>query len=595
MGEQRAHEETHSTYSGEFSTPPVQHVHIENAACFAYMEQDRYIVVSSTQIPHIVRRCVGQALGVPWGLVKLIKPTLGGGFGNKQDALYEPLCAFLTKVVGGRPVSIVTTREETFVSTRVRHAMDMTLSSTVDEEDRFVHRDVKILSNQGAYASHGHSVTLNAASTFRQLYSGEGSVQVEAISVYTNTPTAGAMRGYGVPQALFAIESHVDDIAHDRGIDPMIFRVKNCVRAGYVDPMNGIPARSYGLDKCMLKGREIMQWDKKRRAYKKQTGSVRKGIGMAIFSYKTGVYPIALERASARLALQQDGSVIITMGATEIGQGADTVFCQMASHTLGISMDKLHILSTQDTDTAPFDTAAYASRQSYVSGKALKKAATQLRGEILNVAARIKNLNAAMLTIQNNLIVTADTHESVMSVNDVAMYAYYDVEDCRSMTVEVMEHSTDNALSFGAVFAEVTVDIPLCKVKIDKLLNVHDSGVILNPTLAKGQVFGGMSMGIGYALSEQLLYDESTGRTLNNNMLDYKIGTAPDTPKLQAEFIEVSEPSGPYGNKALGEPPTVAVAPAIRNAILNATDVKFNALPITPQSMFNEFKRAGLL
>lgn len=581
-------------FEGVYETQTVQHCHIEVPVSYAYMENGRVVVVSSTQIPHIVRRVAGQATGLPWGKIRIIKPYIGGGFGNKQEVLYEPLNAWLTTQVGGRPVGLELSREETMACTRVRHAIRFHLKTAVKPDGTLVARQVIAYSNQGGYASHGHAIVANSINAYRHLYHDEKLLEAQAYTVYTNIASGGAMRGYGIPQICFAAESHLDDIARALAIDPVEMRRKNCMQKGYVDPLTGITCHSYGLQECIEKGKVQTDWDKKRAAYANQTGDIRRGVGMAMFSYKTGVYPISLETASARMVLNQDGSAQLQMGATEIGQGADTVFTQMAAQTVGFKMENIHIVSSQDTDITPFDTGAYASRQTYVSGMALKKTAEQFKAKILDYASEMLKRPADELDIAEDEVVDMQSRERLLTMQDLAMEAFYSLTHSVHITAEATNHCKDNTYSFGVTFAEVEVDIPLGKVKVLNIMNVHDSGYLINPKLAEAQVHGGMSMGLGYGLGETLLYNEK-GRPLNDNLLDYKLPTAMDTPELQVQFVETVDPSGPYGNKSLGEPPAISPAPAIRNAVLFATGVPVDSLPLNPQKLVEHFTQAGLI
>ena len=578
----------------DYRTQSVQHCHIETPISFAYMEKGRITVTTSTQIPHIVRRVISQALGLPMGRIRVIKPYIGGGFGNKQDVLYEPLNAFLTTQVGGRGVRMEISREETLGCTRVRHAIEFKVKAAARKDGTLVARKLEAYSNQGGYASHAHAIVANSSNEFKQIYKDEKVLESDAWTVYTNLATGGAMRGYGIPQAAFAAECMADDLALALHMDPLEFRKKNCMRPGYVDPHTHVKCNTYGLAECMEKGREFIRWDEKRREYENQTGPVRKGIGMAIFCYKTGVYPISLETASCRMILNQDGSMQLQMGATEIGQGADTVFTQMAAEVTGITEDKVNVLSTQDTDVSPFDTGAYASRQTYVSGMAVKKTGAIFKEKILDYAAYMLEKPQDILDVRDNHIVDKETGKQLLPMEDLATTAFYSLDRSVHITAEATSHCKTNTFATGVCFAEVEVDMPLGKVKVTNIVNVHDSGKLINPKLAAAQVHGGMSMGLGYGLSEELLFD-AKGRPLNDNLLDYKLPTAMDTPDLNALFVELDDPTGPFGNKALGEPPAIPVAPAVRNAVLNATGVAVDSLPMDPQKMVKHFKEAGLI
>ena len=613
----------------EYDTPRISHCHIELPVSWAYVDTNgKVTVVSSTQIPHIVRRCTAQALGIPVGQVRIIKPYIGGGFGNKQDVLYEPLNAFLTMSVGGRPVRLEISREETISGTRTRHAIKGKCKGLVTKDGRVLARKLEAYANNGAYASHGHAICANCGNVFKDLYRDELGCEVDCWTVYTSSPTAGAMRAYGIPQADWFAECLADDMAYEIGMDPCQFRLKNCMQEGFVDPANGITFHSYGLTQCIEEGRKYLNWDEKWNKYRNQTGPVRRGVGMAIFCYKTGVHPISLETSSARMVLNQDGSMQLCMGATEIGQGADTVFSQMAAETTGISFDKVYIVSTQDTDTTPFDTGAYASRQTYVSGMACKKCGQEFRHKILEYAAYMLNhdltdlsktiyadrvreaaarlrgalglhegdqVTEDMLDIADSKIVVNGGDPVLFDLSVVADTAFYSLDRSVHITAEVTNQCRDNTFSSGCCFVEIEVDMPLGLVTVKDIVNVHDSGVLINPLTARAQVHGGMSMGLGYGLSEELLVDEKTGRALNNNLLDYKIPTAMDTPDLNVKFIQLEDPTGPYGNKSLGEPPAIPVAPAIRNAILNATGVHMNVTPMTAQRLIAKFKEKGLI
>ena len=577
-----------------YNTEPVQHCHIENFICYAYAEGKRITIVASTQIPHIARRVVGQALGIPWGDVRVIKPYIGGGFGNKQDILYEPLCAFLSLQVGGHLVKLDCSREETFFANRTRHGIKFHIISHVRKDGTYAARKIEAFSNQGAYASHGHSIAAKGLGAFPQLYPCDN-VEGDAYTVFTNRPVAGAMRGYGIPQAMFAVESHTEDVAKIMGIPPIDFRLKNLMPQGYKDAFSKNENYYDTFRQCIEKGKAYMDYDNRVKELSKQTGRVRTGIGMAAFWYNTAVWPISLESSSSRMVLNQDGSVTLQLGETEIGQGADTAFSQMAAEVLGISTDEVHVVSNQDTDITPFGTGSYASRQTYVGGFSIAKTAGLLKQKILDYAYILTNMPPSITDIKNSMIIRTTDNRELISLRDLATEALYSLSDSRHITAESTAQIKSNAYSFGCCFAEVEVDIDMCKAKLTKIINVHDCGKLINPALAKAQVEGGMSMGIGYALSEVQLVDKKTGKVLNDNLLDYKLSTCMDHPHLETAFVENPEPTSPFGTKSLGEPPVCPVAPAIRNAIMNATGVGVNELPLRPEKLYEYFDKAGLL
>ena len=578
-----------------YTIPTVQHCHIENHIAVSHMEGNRIVIESSTQIPHIVRRTVGQALGISWGRVRIIKPYIGGGFGNKQDTLYEPLCAYLCMQVGGRTVKLDIPREDTFVSNRVRHAMKIHLVSWVRKDGTYAARKMELYSNQGAYASHGHSIAAKALGTLPQMYPCPN-CEGDAYTVYTNQSAAGAMRGYGIPQAMFAMESHTEDVAERLGVDSLEFRRAHIMPVGYVDNFSKNCNYFDTYNQCFDKAVAYMDYYKKREEYKNQTGPVRKGIGIAAFWYNTAVWPIALEHSSCRMVLNQDGTIQVQVGETEIGQGADTAYAQMAAQVVGLkSYRDVHVVSTQDTDVTPFGLGAYASRQTYVCSFSITRTGGILKKKILDYAAELTRQDIENLDLIDSNIVRTTDGKVLRTLQELATEAFYSLTHSEHITAEATYQIKNNAYSFGCCCAEVEVDIPLCKAKVTKIINVHDCGKLINPALAEAQVHGGMSMGIGFALSEKLMFDPKTGRPLNNNLLDYKLSTFMDHPHLEAQFVENPEPTSPFGTKALGEPPACPVAPAIRNAILNATGVEVDELPMNPHILFRRFTEEGLI
>nr|WP_330390629.1 molybdopterin cofactor-binding domain-containing protein [Lacrimispora sphenoides] len=378
------------------------------------------------------------------------------------------------------------------------------------------------------------------------------------------------------------------------GMDPVEFRRKNLMPVGYVDGFSKNENFYDTFNQCLEKGKAYIDFDRKRKEYENQTGPVRKGVGCSVFWYNTAVWPISLESASCRMVLNQDGSVQVQLAETEIGQGADTAFAQMTAASLGIPFEMVHVISCQDTDITPFGTGSYASRQTYVGGFAIKQTALLLKERILKYAYELTRMPSFNLDIRDGKIVRTTDGRELMTLGELSTEALYSLSHSEHLTSESTYQIKSNAYSFGCCFAEVEVDIPMCKVKLVDIINVHDCGQLINPALAEAQVHGGMSMGIGYALSEQLLIDAKTGKTLNDNLLDYKLSTTMDHPHLEAQFVENYEPTSAFGTKSLGEPPACPVAPAIRNAILNATGVSMYQIPMTSQALFKRFKEEEL-
>ena len=577
-----------------YNVPTVQHCHLEVHECYAYEEAGKIVVVSSTQIPHIIRRCVGQALGLPWGSVRIVKPYIGGGFGNKQDALYEPLCAWLSQQLGGRCIHLQCTREETFYANRVRHAFKMHMITHVRPNGKIAARRLELWSRQGGYTSHGHGVSENAIDAFNHIYQYEA-CKDDAWTVYTNTPSGGAMRAYGFPQILFGVESQMEDIAARLGMDSMELRRMNMMPVGFVNGFNLAENFYDSLNQCLDKGEELFHYKEKLEKYKNQTGPVRRGVGMAIFYYTAGVWPVSVEHSSCRMVMNQDGSIQVQLGETEIGQGADTVFSQMAADAVGLPLEKVHIVSQQDTDVTPIGLGVFASRGTYVASYSIRQTGELLKRKILEHAERMTRQPVFNLKLEDGIIYRIGDNKALCTTEELAKHALYNLERSYHLTAETTADVKNNAFNFGCSFVEVEVDIPLCKVKILDMLNVHDCGTVINPALAEGQVHGGMSMALGYAMSEKQDFDPETGRPLFNGFSVYGLPTSADHPPLQAEFVENYEPTGAFGNRALGEPPAASGAPAIRNAIFHATGVQLSELPMTPDALYQQFKEKGLL
>lgn len=583
----------------QYSVPAVHACHLENNCCFAYMEGRRMVVYSCNQVPHTLRRNIAEAIEMPVGDVRVVKPFMGGGFGNKQDTMYEPVVAFASKKLGGRCVAIVLSREETFVNTRTRHGFDVTIATTANEKGELTRRGIRINSNGGAYAAHTHAVAAYAVTSNFQTYKAT-EVQVgESSTAYTNLPSAAAMRGYGIPQLNFAMESQMEDIARTNGWDPIAFRLQNINEAGFVDPFDKFTVRSCGLRQCVERGRQISDWDRKRREYEefnKTSPNIKKGIGMALFSYKIGVYPLQLESGSCRIVMNEDGSAQIMVGCTELGQGSDTTMCQIVSQVTSIPEGNLSVCSAQDTDVTPYDNGAYASRQTYISGRGVKLAAEKLVETILHHAAAVYDLPQSELSVHGERVWQGE--REVCTLAQICTHMNF-VNDQKTATDHITAEATYTAqnicLAYGASFMDIEVDVPLGKVRVKKAYCLQDSGKIINPQLAKGQIQGGVAMGIGYALGEQMQYDAKTGRPLNNNLLDYKVPTCMDIPDMEVEFVETYEDSGPFGAKGLAEPPLIPQAAAIRNAILHATGVGMHRLPMNPQRLVHAFREAGLI
>ncbi|MFH1680362.1 MAG: molybdopterin cofactor-binding domain-containing protein [Candidatus Eisenbacteria bacterium] len=580
----------------------VQHAQLELHAAVSYLEPDgRLVVVCTTQVPFHTRRQIAQALGIPIGRVRVIKPRLGGGFGGKQEMVLEDICSALT-LATGRPVRLELTRHEDMNAVRSRHSMEIRLKSGAKKDGTLTAIEMAALVDAGAYGSHSPTVPTNTGNKNLPRYRCPN-VRYRFDAFYTNLPPTGAMRGYGTPQGTFALECHMDEVAERLGLDPVDFRLKATVREGDADELSphiyevkkeNVPEderivwkyASCGLHECLVKGAEAIGWAEKRKAHDAWNAKkplVRKGIGMAAVSQGSGV--AGIDTAGATVKLNEDGSVTLYAGAVDVGTGGDTVLAQIVAETLGIGMEDVTVYAS-DTDLTPFDSGAYASSTTYVSGGAALRAAEEVRAELLAAAAEMTGWKAEALRLEERHVVGSPGER--VPLHDVATFLAYKKKVHVERTVTHV--SPVSPPPFGAQFADLEVDTETGQVRVVEFVTAVDAGTILNPKLAEGQVHGAVSMGLGYALTEELLFD-SMGRPRNVGFLDYKIFKAAGMPTMKTVFIETYEPSGPFGVKAVAEIPTNGPAPAVGNALHHALGVRLRDLPFTPEKILRAIGR----
>lgn len=595
-------------FEAEYVDSKVQQAHIEPHVVMTYWDSDdRLVIRTSTQVPFHVRRQIAPVLGLPIKRIRVIKPRIGGGFGGKQEVLVEDVAAHLT-IATGRPVIYEMTREEEFIGARTRHPMRIRLKTGVKADGTITANEMYCLSDTGAYGCHALTVAGNTGQKAMALYVGDGPYREEpnirfySDIVYTNTVPSGAYRGYGVPQGFWPVDRHMENIAREMGFDPIAFRLKNALRSGEVQPFSRAwsegrepkPETVYtvGLEECVAQGRMVIDWDEKfgNPAWHTVPGKrhLRKGIGVAMVMQGTAI-PY-LDMGGASIKLNDDGSFNLLVGATDLGTGSDTVLAQMAAETLGVPVEDMIVYSS-DTDFTPFDKGAYASSTTYISGTATVKAAEQVADRIRQRAAMIfaeNNLNVdpAEIILEDRKAI-APSGESV-SLQEVALHSIHQTDQEQIMAVA--SHVSPVAPPpFAAQFAEVTVDIESGMVTVDKLVMAVDSGVIINPVTASGQIEGGMAQALGYAVSEEMVYD-AEGQPRETDFVDYHIFQADEMPELSTIFVETYEPSHPFGAKAVAEIPLDGVAPAVGNAILDACGVSLNKIPALPESIWRGLK-----
>lgn len=602
--------EADRVFECDYDVQKVQQAHIEPHVVVSYWdEDDRLVIRTSTQVPFHARRILAPVLGLPMKRIRVIKPRVGGGFGGKQEILIEDVAAHLT-IATKRPVLVEYTREEEFIASRSRHPMRIRMKTGVKKDGTITANEMYALSDTGAYGCHALTVTGNTGQKSMALYVGDGlyrknpNIRFYADIVYTNLPPAGAFRGYGVPQGFFPVERHMEKIARALNLDPIEFRMKNAVRPGELHPFStswseGREPRpeiiyTVGLEDCVDKGKDVVGWENKFNNPSWHTVEdkphLRRGIGIATVMQGTAI-PY-LDMGGASIKLNDDGSFNLLVGATDLGTGSDTVLAQMAAEVLGIPTEDILCYSS-DTDMTPFDVGAYASSTTYISGAAVVKAAEQVAEKMKQRAAKMLSSDSSGKPLTADDIVLADKKASAadgrsVTIREIAYNSLHH-EDQEQIMGVASYVSPSSPPPFAAQFAEVTVDVITGKVIVDNLVMAVDSGVIVNPVAATGQIEGGMSQALGYAVCEEMRYDEK-GRSLDNNFIDYHIFRANEMPGLEALFVESYEPSHPFGVKAVAEIPLDGVAPAVGNAILDACGVDVDSLPITPDKVYFKLK-----
>lgn len=595
-------------FEEEYVVPKVQQAHIEPHVTLTYWDaDDRLVIRTSTQVPFHVRRQIAPVVGLPVKRIRVIKPRIGGGFGNKQEVLIEDVAAHLT-IATGRPVLYEMSREEEFIASRSRHPMRVHMRTGVKSDGTITANEMIVLSDTGAYGCHALTVTGNTGQKSMGLYVGDGpyrkspNIRFYADIVYTNTPPAGAYRGYGVPQGYWPLERHMEGIARALKIDPLEFRLKNALRSGEFQPFSTawnegrepVPEviETVGLEACVRLGAEAIGWKDKFENPDWHTVEgaphLRRGIGIATVMQGTAI-PY-LDMGAASIKLNDDGSFNLLIGATDLGTGSDTILAQMAAEVLGVKTDDIIVYSS-DTDFTPFDKGAYASSTTYISGTAVTKAASEAAAKIRSRALRLFAERGAALTADEIILrdgsAWSPQGESI-TMAEIALDSLHHRDQEQIMAV-ASHVSPSSPPPFAAQFATVVVDLQTDQVRVEDLVMAVDAGVIINPLTASGQIEGGMAQALGYGVCEEMEYD-SQGRPREKDLVNYHIFRADEMPRLKAMFVQTYEKTHPFGAKAVAEIPLDGAAPAIGNAVLDACGVSILDNPITPEKVWKVLK-----
>lgn len=561
-----------------YHTKANQQTMMETFRTYCYMDHfQRLTVVSSTQIPFHVRRIVGNALNIPSSKVRVIKPRIGGGFGAKQTSVSEVYPALVTWVTG-KPSKIVFSRKESMIASSPRHEMEVHIRMGADENGIVKAIDLYTLSNTGAYGEHGPTTVGLSGHKSIALYRHTEAYRFAYDVVYTNMQAAGAYRGYGATQGIFAVESAADELAHKMGMDPVKFRELNMpmegeALPGYPDvPING----SCTMDKCLARAKEMIGWDEKYPFRDMGNGKVR-GVGIAMAMQGSSI--AGLDVGGADIKLNEDGSYTLALGCSDMGTGCDTILAQMAADCLDTDMENIVVFSV-DTDISPYDSGSYASSTTYATGNAVMQACAELRKRIHSFGAQMLEVSVEETDFDGTAVRTEDGKE--VTLRQIALKATAGI--CSELQVVKEYSSPISPPPFMVGAAEVEIDKETGQIDVIDYVGVIDCGTPINPNLARVQAEGGIGQGIGMVLYEDVQYTEK-GKIRNNSFMQYKIPNRMDIPSVRIEFESSYEKTGPFGAKSIGELVIDTPCPAIANAVYNATGVRVRELPITPEKV----------
>jgi putative selenate reductase molybdopterin-binding subunit len=567
----------------EYFVPAAQPAPLENHIAVTYFDDDGTLVVrTSTQVPHHVHRTLAHILDMPSRQIRVVQPAVGGGFGLKQEIVLEDLCALLT-VTTGRPVMLAYSRDEEFNSTRLRQQYVVRLKTGVKQDGTIVANQMILLASTGAHATHQLLAPNSGASEALALYPAPNMSYVAEI-LYTNQPPAAALRGYGAPQDFFALECHMDEVAKRIHLDPLEFRRRNWLKAGDVYPWLPASPRtkeaapriaSCGLPECLRVVEEKLNWHTKRGRV--GNGRFRRGVGLALSLHGNPLAPTGT--GGAMIKLNEDGAFDIFVGITDGGGDAKTLLAQIAAESLGAPIASI-LLHTNETSMVPPLIGEGVLSSLYLSGGAVKRAAEQVRRQLVIVAGRMLNALPESLKVHNGVI--SAPNGQTLTIEQVVKHCLY-VENRHIMTTASWKQP-QIPTAFAAQGVEIEIDTETGSLRVISSITAVDAGRTINPMIAEGQIQGSVAQGLGMGLSEEMIYDQK-GQAVTANLSDYHIYSAPDMPELQTYFVETNDAAGPFGAKEVAEIALNGVAPALANAVADALGIRIRQLPLTPERL----------
>ncbi|MBI3668425.1 MAG: 4-hydroxybenzoyl-CoA reductase subunit alpha [Acidobacteria bacterium] len=574
-------------YAGE-----VTHAAMEPHSTLAIWEPDgRLTVHSSTQVPYYLHRTIAEVCEMPMSQIRIIKPLVGGGFGGKSEVIPLEVAAPVLAKKARRPVKITYTREEVFYAHRGRPITIADLKVGLTREGKINAVAARVVQDGGAYCGYGPVTVLYSGALLGALYD-IPNVRYDGYRVLTNKPACGAMRGHGTVNVRFAFESTLDQLAHDAGMDPVEIRRRNLLKAPCIT-VNGLRVTSYGLPECIEKAAERSGW-----AEKKGKLPYGRGVGIACSHYVSGAAnPIIrsnMPHTTVNIKVDRDAAVTLFTGASEIGQGSDTIQAQIVAEVLGVKMERIKLVAA-DTDLTPVDLGSYSSRVTFMAGNACLEAAKNIRAQVFAAVAKKSGCDPAVLEARDDFIFSTRDPGLRMNFDEAAVAAidfhgalvatgtYAPPEEARGGKHKGAGVGPSPSYSYSAQVVELSVDTETGQVRVHRIVAAHDCGKALNPLTVEGQIEGSVYMGLGQALQEEMIWNE--GRLMNPSLLEYRTPTTLETPEIESIIVESNDPEGPFGAKEAGEGSLAATIPAVANAIYDAVGVRINSLPITPEKI----------
>ena len=597
---ERAFESADVVVEDEFTSPRACYAALEPTFCFAQWDSQNHLTIwTPTQVPFLLQRDLGDALGISGRDVRVMQPAIGGAFGRGLDIYpIEPICALLAKAAQ-KPVRLIFTRDEEFQAAAVRQPVKARVRTGAKRDGTLWAREVTMTLDAGAYISWGALEPLVMMEATASLYR-VPHAKFRADVVYTNNQVTGAVRGYGNPQATFFVESSMEHLARELGMDSVEFRLKNANQPNEETPQ-GLKITSCGMRECLIEAAERIGWEKSVNSKQSPVNSnVRRGIGIAAtLNVGGGARIYRSDGCGATVKVDDFGRVILVTGSTEIGQGSETTLAQIVAEVLGVRLEDVSVLNN-DTSVKPWDVGTHASRTTFIAGKAAWIAAHKVKEQILAKAAEMMKVSADVLEMRDRLIRVKNDPSKSMPYDRVVRSMHYreggivvSADGWYDPPTQLVNKDTwkgniSAAYGFGAQAAEVEVDLETGKVRVIKIVAAHDVGHAINPMAVEGQIEGGVTMGMGYALTEELQVKD--GRVLNPTLLDYRVPTALDLPEIEAVIVETEDPEGPFGAKGVGEQPTNPTAAAIANAVYDAIGIRLTSLPLTGERVLRAIK-----